>query len=87
MNDLQLKKTAARARSQLLADAGEKAAYCGFMRLCAMLYAEREALENIMAEHEKLRSALFEEKCRQLAELYGGIFSLYGELHTGTRSQ
>ena len=80
MNDLQLKKAAARARSQLLADAGEKAAYCGFMRLCAMLYAEREALENIMAEHEKLRSALFDEKCRQLAELYGGIFSLYGEL-------
>ncbi|WP_028518395.1 Eco57I restriction-modification methylase domain-containing protein [Ruminococcus flavefaciens] len=80
MNDLQLKKTAAWARSQLLADVCEKEAYCGFMRLCAMLYAERSAVEAIMGEPEKLRSALFIEKCRQLAGLYGGIFSLYGEL-------
>ncbi|WP_295071444.1 N-6 DNA methylase [Ruminococcus sp.] len=80
MNDLQLKKTAARASSLLLADVGEKEAYCGFMRLCAMLYAERVAVENIMAEPEELRSALFGEKCRQLADNYGGIFSLYGEL-------
>ena len=80
MNDLQLKKAAARARSLLLADACEKGAYIGFMRLCAMLYIDREAIKNIMAEPEKLRSALFKEKCRQLAGLYGGIFSLYGEL-------
>ncbi len=45
-----------------------------------MLYAERSAVEAIMGEPEKLRSALFIEKCRQLAGLYGGIFSLYGEL-------
>ena len=73
MNDLQLKKIAARARSQLLETVPEKQAYCGFMRLCAMLYAQRGAVETIMAEPEKLRSTLFEEKCRQLADNYGGI--------------
>ena len=80
MNDQQLKKTAARTYSQLLAICGEKQAYCGFMRLCAMLYAQHGAVETIMAEPEKLRTALFDEKCRQLAEKYGGIFSLYGEM-------
>ncbi|SHM48625.1 Eco57I restriction-modification methylase domain-containing protein [Ruminococcus flavefaciens] len=80
MNDQQLKKTAARTYSQLLAICGEKQAYYGFMRLCGLAFADRSALEAIMSRPEELRIALFYEKCRQLAEKYGGIFSLYGEL-------
>ena len=45
-----------------------------------MIFAERDAVEEIIKADRKLRSALFKEKCSQLAEKYGGIFSLYGEL-------
>ena len=80
MNNIQLKKIAACTRSQLLDVVDEKAAYCGFMRLCGLAFANREKLEEIMSSPEELRSALFAEKCRQLSDNYGGIFTLYGEL-------
>ena len=63
----------------LLKTADEKQAYACFMRLCAMIYAERSTIKSIMAEDEKLRSSQFMEKCRMMSESYGGVFTLYGE--------
>ena len=80
MDHSPLKKFAARQRGKLLAESDEKSAYCGFMRLCGIAAADYPALEELYALPEELRCAFFNEKCRQLAAKYGGIFSLYGEL-------
>ncbi|MBO4493837.1 MAG: N-6 DNA methylase [Ruminococcus sp.] len=80
MDYSQLKRFAARQRSLLLAESEEKAAYCAFMRLCALTVADWSALEELNALPLKLRYAFFREKCRQFGESFGGIFSLYGEL-------
>lgn len=76
----QLKRFSAQARAQLLAVGSEEQAYSGIMRLAAFTLADRRELEAVMAAPEKLRSALFKKKCRQLADKYGGIFDKYGEL-------
>ena len=80
LENSQLKKFAAKQRELLLAGADEPSAYFGFMRLCAMAYADRTALIEIISSPEERPCALFKEKCRQLAERYGGIFSLHSEL-------
>lgn len=75
-----LRRFAANERRELLAAADEKSAYFGFMRLGALAFADSSALSEIMLASVALRSALFKEKCRQLAGEYGGIFGLEGEL-------
>ena len=80
LENSQLKKIAARQRELLLADNDEETAYFGFMRLCAMTYADRAALDELCSAPSERPCALFEEKCRQLGERYGGIFSLHDEL-------
>lgn len=80
MDYQQLKRFAAQARAQLLAVGSEEQAYSGIMKLAAFTLADRSGLAAVMAAPEKLRSALFKKKCRQLAEKYGGIYDKYGEL-------
>lgn len=75
-----LKKFAACQRNLLLAESDEKSAYAGFMRLCAATAADRGIAAEMLSKPQELRRAFFTEKCSQLAEVYGGIFSLYGEL-------
>ena len=75
-----LKRFAARQRSALLSESDERAAYTWFMRLCAAAAAGSGIIAEIMSKPQELRRAFFTEKCRQLAERYKGIFSLYGEL-------
>lgn len=85
MDNSALKKFAANARNILMTDNDEKSSYFGFMRLCSMFCADSSVLETILSAPEKLRSALFKEKCGQLAAEYGGIFSLHGELPVPTQ--
>ncbi|MCR4639610.1 N-6 DNA methylase [Ruminococcus sp.] len=80
MENSQLKKFAAKQRELLLAQSDERSVYSGFMRLCAVAYVDREAFVQLCSAPSERPCALFAEKCRQLAEKYGGIFSLYGEL-------
>jgi len=80
MDNSVLKKFAARARSELLRENDEKSAYFGFMRLCSLFCIDISAFHEILTAPETLRSALFKEKCRQIAAKYGGIFLLEGEL-------
>lgn len=80
MDNSMLKKFASKQRELLLADSDEPTAYFGFMRLCAMAYADRTALDELCSAPSERPCALFAEKCRQLADRYGGIFSLYSEL-------
>ncbi|MCR5601455.1 MAG: N-6 DNA methylase [Ruminococcus sp.] len=80
MDNSVLKKFAAKARSVLLKNSSEECAYFGFMRLCSLFSIDVSAVYGILSVPEKLRSALFREKCGQLEEIYGGIFSLKSEL-------
>lgn len=80
MDNSVLKKFAARARSELLRENSERSAYFGFMRLCSLYFIDRSGFHETLVAPETLRSALFKEKCRQLAAKYGGIFSLDDEL-------
>ena len=80
MDNSLLKKFAARQRELLLDESDEPSAYFGFMRLCAMAYADRASLEELFSSSPVRPCALFEEKCRQLGESYGGIFNLHSEL-------
>ena len=80
MDNSMLKKFAAKQRQLLLTDNDEPSAYFGFMRLCAMAYADSTLLDELCSAPSECPCALFMEKCRQLGERYGGIFSLYSEL-------
>lgn len=80
MDNSVLKRFAARQRSALLAESDEKSAYTGFMRLCAAAAADSSFIAEMLSKPQELRPAFFLEKCRNLAEIYKGIFSLYGEL-------
>jgi len=80
MDNSMLKKFAAKQRQLLLTDNDEPSAYFGFMRLCAMAYADSTLLDELSSAPSERPCALFMEKCRQLGERYGGIFSLYSEL-------
>lgn len=80
MDTAQLKRFAMNSRNELMADSDEKAAYFGFMRLCAVYISEPGFISALLDAAEKLRSTLFKEKCRQLGGRLGGIFTLYPEL-------
>ena len=80
MDNSALKKFAANARKILMRENDEKSSYFGFMRLCSMTCVDISLLEELLSAPDKLRSALFKEKCRQLGEKYGGIFKLKSEL-------
>ena len=80
MDYSKLKKFAIRQRGLLLAGNDEESAYTGFMRLCAAAAADFGFIAEMLSMPQELRCAFFREKCGQLAERYGGIFSLYGEL-------
>ncbi len=75
-----LKKFAVRQRWLLLEKNDEKSAYIGFMRLCAAVAADRGFIVGLMSEPQEKRRDFFIEKCSHLAELYGGLFSLYGDI-------
>lgn len=76
----QLKKFAVRSRECLLAVTDEQTAYTGFMRLCAAAYVSPVFLQECAGMSVEERRAAFEEKCAQLAEVYGGIFTLNGSI-------
>ncbi|MBR6967211.1 MAG: N-6 DNA methylase [Ruminococcus sp.] len=78
MEHSSLRKFALRAGSSLSGH-GE-AAYLYFMCLGAAAVADYSGVEEIMSAPEELRSALFTEKCRQLAVIYGGLFRKACEL-------
>lgn len=80
MNHAQLKKFAIRFRELLLSVTDEKTAYLSFMRLCAVDVVCPEFVEQLCEMSLSERRFAFAEKCHELSELYGGVFSIGGDI-------